>query len=514
MKSYLGIDVGTSGCRVVAYAEDLAVLAEATREYPIVSPRPGWAEQDPEVVLAALVSALGEVFAHPALAGAPPAAAGFSSAMHSLLLLDGDGAPLTNALIWADLRATAEAQRLLAEGLGSDFYRSSGCPVHPMYLPAKVLWFRHNAPELLRKARRIVTLKDYLIWRLTGRYALDHSSASATGLLNLQALDWDEDILRAVGLDRGLLSELVHPLALFTGFTTPYAQTAGLPARLPLVAGATDGTLSNLGAGVLSPGQLAVMIGTSAAARVCAPKPLLDPKQRTWCYHLLPGVWIPGGALNNGGNILQWYRERLGAAETAAARAAGLDPYGELSRRADGVPAGSRGLLCLPFLAGERSPGWNPKARGVLFGLNLGHGPDELVRSLMEGVAFQLYSVYETLVDVAGVPSEIRATGGFTRSVTWLSIVADVFGVPLSIPAVAEGSAFGAAVLARLATGNLRSLTEVAESLPIARTVEPDAARTSLYRELYAHYLDLYRKLAPDFAWVAGFQSGERGETA
>lgn len=514
MKSYLGVDVGTSGCRVVAYAEDLNVLAEATREYPIILPSPGWAEQDPEVVLEALVSALGEVFAHPALAGAPPAAVGFSSAMHSLLALDEDGIPLTNAIIWADLRATPEAQRLKAEGLGSEFYRRSGCPVHPMYLPAKVLWLHEHAAGLRQAARRIVTLKDYLTWRLTGRYALDHSSASATGLLNLLALDWDEAILEAIGLDRGFLSELVHPLYLLDGFTTPYAKAAGLPTGVPLVAGATDGTLSNLGAGVLSPGQLAVMIGTSAAARVCAPEPLLDPAARTWCYHLLPGLWIPGGAINNGGNILQWYRDRLGAAETADARAAGLDPYAELSRRAAGVPAGSRGLLCLPFLAGERSPGWNPEARGVLFGLNLGHGPDEVVRSLMEGVAFQLYSVYAALVEVAGPPSEVRATGGFTRSETWLSIVADVFGVPLALPAVTEGSAFGAAVLARLATGSLKSLTEVADRLRIAHTVEPDPARTSLYRELYGHYLDLYRKLTPDFSWAAGLQSGERGGTA
>ncbi|MGE5507830.1 MAG: gluconokinase [Chitinophagales bacterium] len=513
MKSYVGVDVGTSGCRVVAYAEDRRVLAEATREYPVLTPAPGWAEQDPEAVLAALLSALGEVLAHPALEGDAPRAVGLANAMHSLVALDGEGNLLSNAIIWADLRAAEDAARLKAEGLADAFYRRTGCPVHPMYLPAKVRWLMAQAP-FAPAVRRVATLKDYLIWRLTGRWALDHSSASATGLLNLETLAWDEAVLQAVGLAAEALPELVDPLASLSGFTTPLARAYGLPPDVPVVAGATDGTLSNLGAGVLAPGQVAVMIGTSAAARATAPQPLLDPKARTWCYYLLPGLWIPGGAINNGGNILQWYRDRLGAAETADARARGLDPYAELSARAAAVPPGSRGLVCLPFLAGERSPGWNPQARGVFFGLSLTHGPDEVVRSLMEGVAFQLFSVFEALTELTGPPAEVRATGGFTRSRTWLQIVADVFGVPLALPEVAEGSAFGAAALAQLAVGDLGGLAEVAAGIRIGGTVEPRDPVTRTYRELYELYLDLYRKLGPDFAGIAGFQAGERGNTA
>jgi gluconokinase len=507
MKPYLGVDVGTSGCRVVAYAEGFRLLAETVREYPTLSPRPGWAEQDPEVVVGAVVSALREILARPELGGERPAAVGLASVMHSLLALDGEGRPLTNALIWADLRSAPQAERLRAEGRAEDFYRRTGCPVHPMYLPAKVRWLAEQAPETWAAAHRLVTLKDYLIWRLTGRFVLDQSSASATGLLNEETLGWDKTILDAVGLAPDHLSEPVDPLTILDGFTTAYCREQGLPFGVPLVVGASDGVLSNPGAGAVLPGQLAVMIGTSAAVRVVSNRPVLDPQARTWCYYLLPGRWVPGGAANNGGNILQWYRDRFAVAERAEARARGLDPFTIVSEQAAAVPPGSRGLVFLPFLAGERSPGWDPHARGALFGLNLGHGRNEVVRAILEGVAYQLFSIYEALVETVGRPAEVRAAGGFTRSPAWLQIVADTFGVPLLVPEVAEGSAFGAAALAMLATGALERLEDVARFLPPGRTVEPDSARTAVYRELYGLYLDLYRKLGPEFARLSAFQS-------
>ncbi len=263
---------------------------------------------------------------------------------------------------------------------------------------------------------------------------------------------------------------------------------------MPLILGATDGTLSNPGVGAVLPGQMALMIGTSAAVRVVSRNPVLDPQGRTWCYHLLPGRWVPGGAANNGGNILQWYRDRFGGQAVEEARAVRLDPYRVLSERAAAVPAGSCGLLFLPFLAGERSPGWNSQARGVLFGLSLRHGPDEVVRALVENV---------------GQPAEVRAAGGFVKSPVWLQIAADTFGVPLTVPQVSEGSAFGAAALAMLALGKLKRLEDVSRFIRIERMIEPDPTRTVLYRELYGLYADLCRKLTPDFARIAGFQARE-----
>lgn len=508
MKYYVGIDVGTSGCRVVAFDEELRQVAGASRSYPTLTPRPGWAEQDPEAVVEAAAGAIAALLAEPVLRGQRPAAVGLATAMHALIALDAAGRPVTNALIWADLRAAEEAERLKAEFGAAELYRRTGCPAHPMYLPAKILWLKSRAGELFARTARLVSLKDYLLYRLAGRFLVDRSSASATGLFSLATLDWDEAVLKAAGIEAGLLSEAVSPLTQVEGFTTDLARRHGLPPGIPLVLGATDGTLSSLGSGAVLPGQMTAMIGTSGAVRVVSAAPVLDREGRTWCYYLLPERWVPGGAINNGGNILQWYRDRFGAADVQEALERGVDPYKVLSERAATVPPGSRGLVFLPFLAGERSPRWNSRARGVLFGLNLGHGPSEVVRSLMEGVVFQLYSVYEALVENVGTPREVRASGGFTKSREWLQIMADVFGAPLVVPRV-EGTAFGAAALAMLATGRLPALEDVSRHIPMERIVEPEPARTEVYRELYGLYQCVYRKLGPEFAGIARYQARE-----
>lgn len=497
MKYYIGVDVGTSSCRAVAFDENMRVLASAGREYAVLSPFPGWAEQDPEQILDSACEVLQSVLASPALKGERPAAVGLATFMHSLIGLDREGNPVTNAVIWADLRSGAEAAWLKENVGAEEIYTRTGCPIHPMYLPAKILWFQRQAPETFARIARIVSMKEYLVSRLAGRFLVDQSIASATGLLNVYSLKWDKPVLQAIGIDETYLSEPVPPTTVLEGFTTPYAREKGLPGGVPLVLGATDGTLSNPGSGVVFPGQMAAMIGTSAAVRVTSSQPVLDPKARTWCYYLAQGKWIPGGATNNGGNILRWFRDHFGAG----------DPYEVLSRRGAAVPPGSRGLLFLPFLAGERSPHWNSSARGILFGLNLGHGPDEIIRSIMEGVIFQLYSVYEALVEATGQPTEIRASGGFAKSPEWLQIMADTFGVPLAVPQVSEGTAFGAAAMAMMATGAMEKVEDIAQFIKIEKTVEPDPARARIYLELYGMYMDIYRKLTPEFSEITSFQS-------
>jgi gluconokinase len=458
------------------------------------------------VILGAATAVLTQVLGSPELRGVELAGVGLATYMHSLILLDADDKPLTNIITWADLRAEAEVKELKERPGASAIYAHTGCPVHPMYLPAKLMWFAKHTPHLFARARRVVSMKDYLVHRLAGAFLVDESVASASGLLNIHSLEWDEMVTEAVGLEPSMLSRVVPPLTILEGFTTPYTRAATLPAGVPLVIGASDGTLSNLGSGALLPGQFAAMIGTSAAVRVVSEHPVLDDRARTWCYYLAERNWVPGGATNNGGNILRWYRDRFGADDRLRARRRRVDPYQVLSERAAAVPPGSRGLLFLPFLAGERCPNWNASARGVLFGLNLSHGPDEMVRSIMEGTVYQLYSVFEALQDLVGTPTEVRASGGFTRSREWVQIMADVFGVPLALPRVTEGTAFGAAALAMVATGAMARVGDAQEFVTIERSVEPEAARTSLYREAYAIYQETYDRLVPEFERVVWLQ--------
>lgn len=508
MTHSIGVDIGTSSCRAVAFDDQFQVLASCSREYPVTVPRPGWAEQDPDLIVESVVEVLKGVLAHPALRGSRPIGIGFSSVMHSVVGVDANGCPVTKAIIWADLRAKEEAARLAREFGGSELYSRTGCPVHPTYLPAKLLWLKENAPGQFKRIAKVLSIKGYVLQRLTGQWLEEYSTASTTGLFNLHTMKWDDLVLKAAGISRDVLPPLVAPLTVLEGFTSDYAHGKGLPSDIPVVVGATDGTLSNLGSGVVSPGQMVAMIGTSGALRVVLNEPKLDPKQRTWSYYLAAGKWVSGGAINNGGNIMKWYRDCFGAAELAEAQKRGVDVYQLLSERAGKAAVGSGGLIFLPMLFGERSPGWNPDSRGVLFGLSASHGPAEITRAIMEGVLFHLYGVYEALVEVLGRPREVRASGGFARSRLWLQIMADVFGTPLQIPQVLEGSAFGAAFLATMVSGQVGRLEDASEYIHIQETVYPDERRTKLYKDLYQIYCSIYSKLAPEFVQIARFQTG------
>ena len=508
MTYYIGLDIGTSSCRAVAFDREFNLLASASGSYALSIPRAGWAEQDPDEILDSVVQVINEVMAHPKLQGKKPKAIGISAVMHSLILLSSEGNPLTKAIIWADLRSRDQAQQLVQRAQTDDLYGRTGCPVHPTYLPAKLLWLKENQPELMAKTAKILSIKGYVVYKLTGQILEEFSTASTTGLFNLETMDWDDGAVAAAGISRDLLPQLADPMTVLPGFGGQYAESRSLPMDIPVVLGATDGTLSNLGSGAVRPGQMVAMVGTSGAVRAVMDSPKLDPKQRCWCYYLAQGKWVSGGALNNGGNITNWFRHNFGQGAQREAEKRGLGIYELLDQWASSVPAGSRGLVFLPMLFGERSPGWNPDSRGVLFGLNSGHGAPEVYRAMMEGVTFHLFGVYEALVELLGRPQQILASGGFAHSPVWVQMMADVFGVSVQLPKVLEGSAFGAAFLAAVALGEVSNLDAVTELVVVEAEVEPDGTATKRYRELYRLYRSLYEKLTPEFAEIAKFQEG------
>ena len=242
------------------------------------------------------------------------------------------------------------------------------------------------------------------------------------------------------------------------------AQRTGLPAGIPVVIGAGDGVLVNVGIGAVRPGQMSATIGTSGAVRILSERPRTDEKGRTWCYNLTDDAWVLGGAINNGGIVLRWLRDNFGEAERLQADELGMDPYELLTQAAGKVPAGSDGLILLPFFLGERAPNWNADARGVLFGLNLNHGKGHLARAAMEGVCYRMNSILRALEQVAGPAHEIRVSGSFTRSTLWPQILADVLGQSVGMPNINEGAAFGAAVLGFVSAGVLGSIADTRKS--------------------------------------------------
>jgi gluconokinase len=503
-EAILGIDIGTGSAKAVVYSLGGAALATDSVEYPLISTTPGMAELDARQVHAAVCSAIRNAVYrdhHTLLA------LSFSSAMHSLLAVDARGAPLGNCITWADNRATKWAEKIKRDFDGDAIYRRTGVPIHPMSPLAKLLWLRETQPELFARAARFVSIKEYVLHKLCGEWAADWSVASASGLLNLRNLDWDAGALDVAGITAQKLSPLVsttHQLAL----SKSAATTLGLAAGLSVVAGATDGVLSNLGVNAIDPGVVAISIGTSGAIRSVVAAPETDTLGRTFCYALTDRHWVIGGSVNSGGIALRWVRDQLGDTEVAKAKRLGIDAYDVLTQLAASAPPGAAGLLFHPYLAGERAPLWDANARGSFFGLALHHRKEHLVRAVLEGVIFNLYSVFLALRDHMGEPARIHASGGFARSALWCQTMADIFQRPISIPKEGESACLGAAVLGLYALSRIDSLQQVASMVGMQHVHEPIAENARTYEKLLPIYLSLETKFRDEYREIAEFQRG------
>ncbi|MDR3564166.1 MAG: gluconokinase [Negativicutes bacterium] len=502
----IGADIGTTGCRAVIYRADGTALANCTTEYPMHAPQPSWAEQDPEEIYQAFVRVVRQAVEAAKLPPSDLAGLCFSSVFHSVVPVDADGHPLARLMIWADTRSQKYSEEIKSSQDAKAIYSRTGCPVHPMYLPSKILWLRHELPQVFAQTAKFISIKEYILYRLFGKYIVDRSIASGSGIYNIHKLEWDSELLGIMGIRPDQLSSVKSTTHIEQGMNPAVAALLGLSPATPVVLGAGDGVMSSVGCGAVNPGQLTAMIGTSGAVRVVTDAPRVDDKGRTWCYNLTDQYWVLGGAINNGGIAFRWARDKFASPEQAVAEKLGLDTYEILSKYAEQKPAGSDGLIMLPFFAGERAPYWNADARGVLFGLNLNHGKRHLVRATMEGIVYRMFSIFTALEEVSGDVNEIRVGGSFTRSELWVQIMADVFGRIISVPGEPEGSAFGAAVLGMFALGMIGDIKEVTNFINIKKRYYPIEANHERYRQLYAIYERIYWNLQQEFTAIAEIQ--------
>jgi gluconokinase len=449
--------------------------------------------QDPEQVSDAAVASIRDAAAEAASEGTRVAGLAFSSAMHSLVGVDRGGRPLTPLLTWADTRASGQADRLRADA--PELHALTGTPIHPMSPLTKLAWFREAEPDTFAAVHRWCGIKELVLQRLTGEWAIDRSCASGTGLMDMRKLDWNERALEAAGMESDRLPRLVAPEQRL-GLTAEGASATGLDAGTPVVAGAGDGPLASLGVGAVNPGVAACSIGTSGALRVTIDDPRIDSDGRVFCYLLTRGHWVTGGAINNGGAVLQWAGEAL-------APDLGEQPEAELVALAAGVPAGSEGLVMLPYLLSERAPHWSALPRGAYIGLTREHGRAHLVRAALEGVCQQLALVLASVRDAGNPVREIRATGGFARSELWRQILTDALGMQVGFPANAEGSAFGAALLGMEALEMIDSFDVAADLVRIDDRLDPDPDAAAVYAELLPVFDGLYDALEPAFTALA-----------
>lgn len=503
----VGVDIGTTSTKAVVYTVGGKTVASHAVEYRLWTPVPGAAEQDPDEIHRAVLTAIREAVRAGSVARGDLACISFSAAMHSLIAVDAAGDPLTRSITWADNRAAASAERIRKDLDGIAIYRRTGTPIHPMSPLAKLVWLREAQPELFARAARFVGIKEFIFQRLFGRWLVDHSIASATGLFNLVERDWDPQALKLAGIGPERLSELVPTTFHLAGLPPSTAADLGIDAGTPFVIGANDGVLSNLGVDAIRAGEVAVTIGTSGAMRTIVDRPVTDPAGRTFCYALTEHHWAVGGPVNNGGIIFRWVRDELAAAETETAKRLGIDPYDVLTRIAERMPPGCEGLVFHPYLAGERAPLWNANLRGSFFGLAMHHRKEHLIRAVLEGVIFNLYSIMPAMESMIGTVRTIKATGGFARSGLWRQMMADVFNREVLVPESFESSCLGAAVLGLYALGLVDSLEVVSGMVGTTHRHLPIARNVAVYAELLPIFLAIPVKLEEEYRRIAAFQA-------
>ncbi len=495
MNHFIGIDIGTTSTKAIAVSFTGEVKGIATQEYPLLAPQPRFAEQDPIVIFSAVLQAVREAIQQANLSSRDVTAVGCSSAMHSLIVMSADHVLLSQSITWADGRSINQAEALKSSN-GIQIYQNTGTPVHPMSPLTKLLWMRECDPELFDKAAKFISIKEYVLYQLFEQYIVDYSIASATGLFNLRTLNWDETALELAQIRSDQLSELVPTTHILQGIKPKYAEIMGLDSNVPIVIGASDGALANIGVGAIASNQLAITIGTSSAVRKVVSEPLTDAQARTFCYAFTDKQWLIGGASNNGGIVLRWFRDQFGQPEIAQ----GGNAYDRLIELAESVPAGADGLLFLPFLSGERAPYWNADARGVFFGVSLQHQRSHFARAVLEGILFAAYSITTVLSDLTETSQSILVSGGMARSSAWRQMMADLFGIEVLAPEVYEASGFGAAVLAMYAVKQIDQLEQVRSMIRMGDRHLPNLHLSEQYHKQFERYQRIYQQLEPEFS--------------
>jgi xylulokinase len=487
MSILLGLDIGTTGARAIAVNEAGEVVAEASADYPLLTPRPGWAEQQPADWWHGAREALGRLAAQPrdAVVGI-----GLTGQMHGAVFLDARDRPIRPALLWNDQRTEAQCREITARVGAERLIAIAGNPALTGFQAPKILWLREAEPEGYARLARVLLPKDYVRLLLTGEYATDASDAAGTLLLDIARRDWSGAILDALAIPAAWLPT-VHEGPEVTGRLRPeVAAELGLPAGLPVAAGGGDNAAAAVGAGIIREGLLSSSIGTSGVLFAHAERFAPDPSGRLHAFcHAVPGKYHLMGVTLSAGGSLRWWRDTLGG---GGARA-DAPTYDALAAAAAGVPPGAEGLLFLPYLTGERTPHLDPAARGAFVGLTARHTPAHLTRAVMEGVVFSLRDALEIMRGLGIAAEEVRATGGGARGALWRQLQADIYEATIRRTVAEEGPAYGAALLGGVAAGVYRDVEDACARVQLRdEATAPDPERARRYRDLYAVYRSLY----------------------
>ena len=487
----LGIDVSTTATKAVLVRPDGTVRGVASASYGYDTPRPLWSEQDPLLWWDGAVAAIGGVLADCGAAGSEVEAVGLTGQMHGSVLLDQDGVVVRPAILWNDQRTGAECDELRRRVGAERLVEVTGNAALTGFTAPKLLWVRRHEPGNWARVRHVLLPKDYLRHRLTGGYAVDVADGSGTILFDLAARTWSPEILAALDLDPALLPGTSEGPEVTGTVTREAAEATGLAPGTPVVAGGGDQSANAVGVGAVTPGVVALSLGTSGVVFAATDQPAIEPRGRVHAFcHAVPGRWHMMGVMLSAAGSLRWLRDALAPASS----------FDDLVAGAAEVPAGSDGLLFLPYLTGERTPHPDPLARGAFVGLTVRHDLRHLTRAVLEGVAYGLRDGLDLMVGAGlAAPRQLRAAGGGTRSPLWRQILADVLGTEVATVGIEEGAAYGAALLAAVGSGWFADVEAACRSVVRVAPAAGPSASEGLYRKEHARFRGLYRALAPTF---------------
>lgn len=496
MDHVLGIDASTTSVKAILVEASGAAAGVGSASYELSVPQPLWSEQDPRLWWDGTRAAVRAVLASAGVAGSDVVAVGLTGQMHGLVLLDAADEVLRPAILWNDQRTGPECDairravgpRRLIEITGNDALTGFTAP--------KLVWVRDHEPAVWRRAAHVLLPKDYVRLQLTGDHAMDKADGSGTILFDLAARDWSGVVLDELGIDRTWLPPTYEGPRVTGTVTAAAAAATGLRAGTPVVAGGGDQAANAVGVGAVEPGVVALSLGTSGVVFATTARPIHEPEGRVHAFcHAVPDRWHMMSVMLSAAGSLRWLRDAIAPGAT----------FEELVAEAARAPAGSEGLLFLPYLTGERSPHPDPLARGAFVGLTVAHDRRHLVRAVLEGVAFGLRDGLDLMVE-AGMPAPtvIRASGGGTASALWRQILADVLGAEIATVETAEGAAYGAAILAATGAGWFPSVEAATAAIVTAAPAAAPGPDAALYADAHAVYRELYPALAPSFHRLAG----------
>src|SRR5215216_5795800 len=478
MTLLLGIDLSTTGAKALLIDPEGRVISSATTPLNLSTPFPLWSEQEPHEWWEATANSISRALADANVSGESVAAIGLTGQMHGLVVLDEQRYVLRPAILWDDQRCGAECDEIRARVSLKKLVQITGNDALTGFTAPKILWLETHEPEVYRRIRHVLLPKDYIRFKLTGALAMDKADGSGTMLFDLRKRDWSPDILEALHIPAEWLPPTFEGHETTSEVTKEVAELTGLRAGTRVVAGGGDQAAQAVGVGAVRPGTIAVTLGTSGVVFAATESPLIEPAGRLHAFcHAVAGRWHLMGVMLSAAGSLQWYHDKFASERS----------FAELVAEAAAVPAGSDGLLFLPYLSGERTPHPDPFARGAWIGLTARHGPDHLTRSILEGVAFGLKDIFCLMKDAGLAPVEqIRLSGGGAKSSLWRQILADIFDAELVTVNTTEGAAFGAALLAGVGAGVWSDIDEAcAQTVFVSDSIVPNPQAVETYRAMY-----------------------------